>query len=169
MKKNLNLTIASILLVLFISLSTNSCSTDKCKGITCQNGGTCNDGTCACANGYEGVNCQTRVNTKFEGTFTKAGDFDCNSNVLAIGVAASNINPVAINLDFSEAALSWVDLEATVSGNSITVNPQAKNVEGSDYIITGTGSLNGNAITVYLTLEDVNGGSPSICTFTGSK
>ncbi len=166
MKKNLAFGIATIMLALFSITTISSCSTDKCKGVTCQNGGTCNDGTCSCATGYEGANCQTRVNAKFAGTYT--GSTPCEPNVVAVGITSATASPVIITIEFLETSGTWVEVEATVSGNTITISPQAKNIAGDNYTVDGTGTLNGNSISLTITLDDGTG-SPSTCTFTGTK
>ena len=54
---------AVLILVQFISLSIYLPDIDDCSPNPCQNGGTCTDGvnqyTCACAAGYNGINCTT--------------------------------------------------------------------------------------------------------------
>ena len=166
MKKNLVFGITTFMLALLSIATISSCSTDKCKGVTCQNGGTCNDGTCACATGYEGANCQTRVNAKFAGTYT--GSTPCEPNVVALGITAATASPLIITIEYLESAGTWVELEATVSGNTITISPQAKNITGNNYTVDGSGTLSGNNITLTITLDDGTG-SPSPCNFTGTK
>ena len=166
MRKNFFMAIAAFLFAL-VSVTISSCTANKCSDVSCQNGGVCNDGTCACANGHEGVNCQTGINKKFEGLYS--GSLDCSSDVLAVGVSASSTNPLSINIDFSKSASSWTEVVADISSNQILITPQAKNIEGNDVIVSGSGTLSGSSITIYLTVEDASGSNSSFCTFSGSK
>ncbi len=54
----------------FVSITYISCNRDKCKTIVCANGGVCNSGGCICTSGYEGSNCETLSQTKFQGNWS---------------------------------------------------------------------------------------------------
>ena len=55
----------------------SACEQDKCTNITCNNGGSCNAGLCVCPSGYEDPTCNTKVITRFLGTY--AGFSSCNN------------------------------------------------------------------------------------------
>jgi hypothetical protein len=62
----------SVLTIIIVALLVNfSCSKDTCKDTHCLNGATCNGGACYCADGFEGVQCQTASRQKFIGNWTQ--------------------------------------------------------------------------------------------------
>ena len=160
MKKNFSLGIATILFAI-ISFTISSCSTDKCKGVTCQNGGTCVNGNCNCASGYEGTSCQTKANAKFVGTYN--GNLTCDGaspSADAYSVIAGT-SPLAIIINQNGTATL---LAASVSNMNISIPSQ--DISGATF--SGSGTLNGNNITLNITFDD-NAGNISHCTFTGTK
>ncbi len=162
MKKNLTLGIATVLFAI-ISLTISSCTTDKCEGVICQNGGTCNDGSCACTTGYEGTNCQTRISEKFIGTY--GGTETCDgSGASPISILITSLaDPALIRINYKEA------LRANVSGNEITIPLQFFGTGTLEEAYSGTGTLNGNTITLGIITTDVTTSSVSSCNFTGTK
>lgn len=70
MKSIKNLAFSAMLtLGAFSAITYTACSKDDCEDVVCSNGGTCVDGSCACATGWEGPSCETKVATKFTGTW----------------------------------------------------------------------------------------------------
>ena len=144
----------------------SSCTTDKCKGVVCQNGGTCVNGNCNCATGYEGSNCQTKANAKFVGVYTGTEVNNGSGTAVSYTItAAADPGAIIINED-------GVFLNATVSGNAITIPAQTFTDAGFWYTYTGSGTLNGNSLTVTTNnhADDHAGNtSDNPLSFTGTK
>lgn len=167
MKRNFTCGVATLLLAMFFTTNFSSCSTDKCEGVTCQNGGTCESGDCNCTAGYEGANCQTKVNAKFEGSYN--GIDDCNPTVTTtIDIAASNSAPAEIIIDvLDEQGQIEYEVIGDIYGSSIDIPNQSVVIGGAPVMKSGTGSLSGNTLTLSLT-EDDNGNIIS-CNYSGNR
>lgn len=166
MKKIFLSRVAIVAIVLSIT-AISSCTTDKCAEVSCQHYGTCEDGNCKCADGYEGSECQTKANTKFEGAY--AGSLDCDFDIESVDITALNVSPRGIEIEFYNGTTGEVDfsLEAAVNGNNINISEQTVYVDGVPETYSGTGNLNGNTLTLNLTATD--NGNEQDCFFTGNK
>lgn len=164
MKKNFSLGIATLLFAI-ISVSIFSCTTDKCSTVTCQNGGTCSDGNCNCLSGYEGSSCETRINTKFAGTYSGAGDCGSGSTAQSISISVVTGDPHTIDVHaFSEA------IRATVSSNgTISIPTQYFGSGVTEESYSGIGALNGNVLSIDFTVTDVTSGDETYCSFSGTR
>lgn len=158
---------SGILFLIFSFGQITSCTPDKCKGVTCQNGGTCSKGNCNCATGYEGANCQTKANSKFVATY--AGQSICDGTNTPENIPLeAGVEPFAIIIHLN----SLQQINATVSGNSITIPLQTLIYGVESYRFSGSGTLNGNNLNYTLYVLYTNGVDPDysyICTFSGNK
>lgn len=156
------LTMIALATVLFY----NSCTDDPCKDVVCVNG-ECVDGTCACDAGYEGTDCSTEQRAKFIGVYSVTGTVTCPvtgggtipTSTLNISNSSSDVSKIVI--DFAGA----LTVIGTVTGTSLTIESQL--VSGFTY--TGSGSINGNNIT--LAINEFDGTIPETCVYnlTGPK
>jgi len=110
---------------------------DKCKKVECLNNGICVEGTCDCATGFEGTDCAALSRDKFIGTYQVldtcvAGNTSFPAHVVAGSTASSLV--LTFNL-----GLAADTLEATVSGNNVTV-PLQHFFSGT--LVTATGQFN---------------------------
>lgn len=163
MKKHLRT--LSVLISLGYLLNATSCSTDKCAETNCQNYGTCVEGKCECGDGYEGDNCETRANTRFEGAYS--GAENCDDDVDGVAISALGVSPRAITIEYTGLTEEHASLEATVSGNTITIAAQSVYLSGYEEIYSGSGTLNGNNLTLNISVDD--NGNTQQCTFVGSR
>ena len=135
---------------------------DPCKDVTCLNGGTCLEGTCECPTGYEGADCAEALNAKFTGTFNQSAS-DCDSTNLGpypIALTPSSTDPVEFTLGglYENSVGNRLNCEVSTSNsNQFTIPTQ--NFEddfwGPGFTMEGTGSIEGNTITVSYTMFDV--------------
>jgi hypothetical protein len=133
-------------------LSFNSCTTDACKDVNCGQYGTCLDGDCVCDTGYEGVNCQTEERAKFVATYVGTigiacpvtGDGNLTNQTITISNSSVSVSKITINIAGN------FTLTATVAGTSLTIDNSSQG--GFNY--SGTGSVNGNNLTISLNEEE---------------
>jgi hypothetical protein len=141
----------------FCAVLYTSCSKDACKGVTCQNGGTCSGGNCTCTTGYEGTSCETLSRAKFVKSWS-ASDLVTGSSTpiayttsIAAGVS-SDVTAVIISNSFSDNFFVVGPINATVSGNIVTIPEQ--NPDGNKYSVSGTGTLANSQITWSYTIKN---------------
>lgn len=137
---------------------------DPCKDVTCLNGGTCLEGTCECPTGYEGVDCGTALNAKFDGTFNSSST-TCDSVTLspfAVKLTPDATDPAAFTLGglYENSVGNTVECEVSTS-NSLQFTIPTQNFEddfwGPGFTMTGSGNISedGNTVNVEYTLYDV--------------
>lgn len=162
MKAIRNMAFTALLTIGTFSLITyTSCNKDECKDVVCQNGGTCNadTGNCECATGYEGDLCETKVSTKFVGTWLATET--CGStqhSPYEVYIVADPSNPSKIqitNLGNYNCALP-----DNPSGTNITFNADIKNGTELSIIdvqckteMTAQGAYNNGTITIKYTAK----------------
>lgn len=145
-----------------------SCS-KPCKDEPCGANGSCvedgKDYTCTCSTGWEGELCDTEERAKFIGSYTASGPYTCDvtaggtfSGTIIIGTSATSVTKITLDID-------GILLTAEVSGTSLTVDNSS--VGGFDY--SGSGSINGNTLTLTLTEYDDSVPEDCIYSITGSK
>lgn len=59
--------IAKIFFAAIFIVTISACERQSCKNVTCPAGQNCNNGKCFCPDGYEGTDCLTLSNTKYDG------------------------------------------------------------------------------------------------------
>lgn len=91
------------------------------------------------------------------------GIFKGTSTCNAGAQITANVSKSSKGKDAIIIMLGTDDLDATVSGNSITMNNQTV----SGVTVSGSGNMNGNALTINMNLS-ANGQSVA-CTFSGTK
>ena len=118
-----------------------SCNKDECKDVTCLNGGTCSGGNCVCTTGYEGINCETAMRTKFIDSWT-ASDMEVGgaaiptyTGIITGGTAITDVRIANFSDDFFVN-----DVLASVQGNTITIASQEP--DNDDYRVSGHGTYN---------------------------
>lgn len=133
----------------------SSCVHNACvaRNVVCKNNGTCRDGDCLCPSGYEGDSCQFRVNEKFAGTYKciRTGfinDTIPDDNDDTICVRANN-DKFGITFFSIRDSIIYV-YQGTVNDNFITVPQQDIQDTLTTKTVTGSGSLNGEVITLTL-------------------
>lgn len=131
-----------------------SCEEDPCAGVSCTNGGTCIEGTgtCECLPGYEGTSCETNTILKFIGSYavSYAGCFSTSPDHTVNIEQVSGENRLKI-FDLGDFACPGgrVALLADISGDQIEIPSQNIDCNGEIvYTFSGSGSINGNMITL---------------------
>ena len=146
----------------------NSCTEDKCKDVVCSNGGVCMDGTCYCEAGYEGTTCQTEQRAKFLGSYSvSSGSVSCdstgNSNIsqgtsVSISISSSSVSKVSI-------VFAGISLSGNVNGSNVTLDQATLN----NFTYSGTGSINGNTLTMSINEQDPSIPETCVYSFTATK
>lgn len=151
---------AMLTLGAFGAVTYTACNKDECKNVTCQNGGTCSGGNCTCPTGYEGDRCQTLSRDKFIGTYTGNETCTVGSDEYSI-IIATNSDQLKITLT------NIYNQSFTGTGTMTGPNTFALSGSQTGTTYTGTGTLNGNTLTLAYTIT--NGVTTNSCTFIGNK
>lgn len=142
---------------------------DPCDAITCENGGVCNDGTCDCPDGYSGTFCEIEDRAQFIGSYSVSES--CTTDDYEYNMSISNSTSAANEIILDGLYELTVGLNATVSGNDLTIVPGQSNTDQSNTgefeSIEGSGSISGNTVTITYTL--MNHGATDNCTATLTK
>jgi hypothetical protein len=163
MKKTTAIT-ALMTIFCFTVCTMTMCTKDPCKSVKCQNGGTCSKGSCSCPSGYEGTLCENRINAKFVGGYSGK---DCaGDNTTIIITAGSSPNEIT----FNDGTIS-PSMHGTVNGTTMTFPTQTvtDNVTGDQLTVSGTGSLNGNSISLTISVKDNSTLETGTCTINANK
>jgi hypothetical protein len=114
-----------------------------------------------CDIGYEGSDCKTEVRTKFIKTWNAEDVPPSGSKLLytcPIATSTSSVSSVIISKSFADNYFEN-NLNATISGSTITVSPQIP--DGDGYKVEGTGTLaNGKIQWTYTITPPAGMGSP---------
>lgn len=143
---------ASLLLILV-----SACKEDPCEAAVCLNGGTCVDGlgTCECLPGFEGDSCQVSTFQLFLGTF-EADYGSCLDTPPEhrVGIAQQGLEDNLTILDLGDYACPSgnIAVSAKVTGNSLTIPEQDIDCGDIVYTFAGTGTANGNVLTIDFTV-----------------
>ncbi|MEZ5047905.1 MAG: calcium-binding EGF-like domain-containing protein [Chitinophagaceae bacterium] len=166
--KHISVILSTTVLFLITSLSVffNACTKDPCKDIICKNNGVCRDGRCRCATGFEGPNCEKKMNEKMVGTWD--GTYRCNGLVpkvttliIAPGAAPNEINIYNI-FNQNEVIAATINTEET---NLLTIPYQ--NI--GDITVHGQGYVESNYITIAIDEKDNTNGNFFSCVYNGTK
>lgn len=114
-----------------------------------------------CDAGYEGKDCKTEVRAKFIKTWNAEDTPPSGSKLLyscPIVSSSSSISSVIISKSFADATFEN-NINATVSGTTITISPQVP--DGDGFKVEGTGTLtNGKIQWTYTITPPLGFGNP---------
>lgn len=153
------LSAATVASMLFLGAATfTSCGKEGCTDAGATNydvDATDDDGTC------------TYDSDALVGTYIMSDDCESEENInytLTISQSSSNKANIIVE-DFSNFGV--VAAEATVSGSVFTISNYNYTVDGDDYVLNATGTLNGNNLTVVYTI--ILDGTTDSCSGSGIK
>lgn len=144
----------------------NACNKDTCKSLVCKNNSVCRDGRCKCAEGFEGVNCETKMYEKFIGTYD--GKYRCNGlaeeTITNIITPGSKPNTITIHDIFAIDLLTnaTIDPEHT---ERITLQSQTV----GDFTYEGNGDIVGRYMTIFIQQRHNPTGNINSCVYNAIK
>ena len=157
---NLRVSLFTLFAVSFFLFS--GCS-DPCDEVTCLNDGFCIEGNCNCASGYEGDDCGTELNDKFEGTYTLSSSA-CQSQTIGthtLTLGGSQTDPARVSVVGLHDNLTV----STINGSITDFNPDQLIISeqiitafnsGDVYTVSGTGFLSEDGNTLQLNYSIFN-------------
>ncbi|HHG84644.1 MAG TPA: hypothetical protein ENJ82_07835 [Bacteroidetes bacterium] len=168
--KNMKFSLLAAFAMMLAVSSFTGC-TDPCKDVTCVKG-ECVEGDCVCDTGYEGVDCGTALNAKFDGSFSMTAETCTNSGSIsapyAVTIAASSTDPSKIVFTglYEEAGAT---ANAVIATNGTDLTIARANYSNFNAEIAGTGTLSADKSTLTLTYtiyDSGNGNVLDVCTST---
>lgn len=146
----------------------NACQIDTCSDLKCVNGGSCANGFCNCPTGYEGSQCEIKMETKFLGVYY--GNTSCDANPAIYDTAAVWAQTGSLtNLNVVLYSNKTDTLNGTISGTTIVIPDVSYSGYSRHINVT---LVNGNKLNVFTEINSLdNRGNPikSTCTFIGLK
>jgi hypothetical protein len=152
------------LLALILLLTIGACKEEPCDSVVCYNGGTCLNGTCDCTTGFEGDDCNTEMREKFIGGYVvsevcNGEQYAYQMNIINSGTSVSNVFLVNFGgLD--------INAEAVVNNNSLTIPSATIMVQGESLTFEGSGTIDGNILTITYVIEGPGGTLNCVATCT---
>jgi hypothetical protein len=140
-----------------------------CDNVTCLNGGTCRDGNCKCPQGYEGENCATKWSDKFVGSFNASDACSADSaGFYSVNITANPDFAYKINLINLGTFCANTKVSANISIEKTAISIPFQQICGSTYC-SGTGTMNGKYLNVFLTSRDSVSHTSTSCSILLSK
>jgi hypothetical protein len=143
-----------LIICLVLAWSLSGCRPDPCETVVCQNGGTCVDGSCQCTPGFRGPSCEFFEQIQLTGTYSVAytGCFVTSPqhNILIEPLPGNGDGLVLYDLGDYACPAGRVRLEATLSGNTLTVASQEIACGPITYTFSGSGTFDAAGV---LTLD----------------
>lgn len=159
-KRLLNFTL-TVVCIAFISCKEE----ESCNADTCSNGN-CSSGACVCNSGFEGTECVTEQRAKFLGLYSFSEN--CNGSTFNYNASIGKGATIDGVILYDFYALPNTTINAKVYGQNITIAQQTILHDGNEYSITGSGSINGQVLTLNYTMDTPNKTDLS-CAASGQK
>lgn len=140
---------------------------DPCKDVDCGPNGDCFDGICICAVGYEGDGCLTEWSAKFVASSYSGGSTCLDPSETYQGsITRLSATTIRINEFGGFTGTNHIDAEVALPSSS-DVSATAVKVtnykDGFNRTFNGTGSINGNVLTINYTVDYNDGGPIETC------
>ncbi len=166
--------LTTLLFSAFTALVTyTSCEKDPCTNISCNNGGSCNAGACKCPTGFEGATCDTKVTTRFVGTYV--GITTCNMGAYIIDTVfiTDNVARKPTTVKAIQKTHPYDTLYGTVSVNETTYAITFPDIVFSKFRKKITATLQSDKTLVFNTYvydsTNINVIEETKCIFNGAK
>jgi hypothetical protein len=146
--------------------------TDPCKDVNCNNG-ECVEGACVCDAGYEGVDCGTKVNAKFSGTYSLTE----NCPTLTPPTASYNVIVSPSSNNASEANFAGLfeepasTVKAVIKSDGVSFTIASQNIGSTSYgriESSGTPTISADGKTINLTYIFTNNSTSATSTCTAT-
>jgi EGF-like domain len=149
------------LLLLTLTLLGEGCK-NPCKDVTCSGQGTCDEGNCLCTAGYEGEDCELRLNDRYDGTYALVESCSTGPNEYECAVISPEDAPLDIR--FSNLLNASIETRAVVSedGSTFTIPSQPF----LSATISGSGTINSAGTEMTVTYTVVVFSNTTTCTAT---
>lgn len=168
LKKNIIPIVVLMPMTLICMLSSCKKEEDKCKDVICPDHAYCDiyTGKCKCEFGYEGINCDTLMRTKFIGGFQGHNNGTGSINDYTIKISGKPKNDIT-KISITNIANSYDYVIGTITGSTnFTVERQIINFLDD---ISGKGTIKGDSLTLEYSFHNLFGGVMHTCTFIGTK
>ncbi len=161
--------IAKIFFAAIFIVTISACERQNCKNVSCPSGQNCNNGKCFCPDGYEGSDCLTLSNAKYDG-YSYNVSVNCFGSNPPFGTSgyisymSADSDPRLIHIsNFLGGACS--DVIATIrtdgsnEGNILEINYQNASCGGIS--VSGNGTWYPQTHTIVFNLDITSGGTYS--------
>lgn len=145
-------------LAITITMFVAGCS-NPCKKVDCING-ECVDGTCNCTAGYEGTDCGSAFNAKFDGSYSLLETCTVSGPAVAYAVIVSPKSGTIDQVKFTglwEIPVTGIIAVIDADGTNFTIARQALNSTKDISATTGTISADGKTINLTYRIYDTGG------------
>ncbi len=140
-----------------------------CDNVICLNGATCKDGLCYCPQGFEGDKCQIKWSDKFVGAFQAKDACYTGSDVYYnVQISANPDYAYKVKLFNLGVFCPLSTLDANITSEKTNLQIPLQKGCGNLYL-SGTGSISGNFINVYLIARDTMAHTSQQCSIQLSR
>jgi hypothetical protein len=128
--------------------------TDPCKDVVCNNG-ECVEGDCVCNAGYEGVDCSTAFNDKFDGSYNLSETCDSTgADAYTVTISPSSSEPAQANITGLYREQFSVPIAIGTDGVTFTI--ATVDIGPGTIVSTGTCTSNAEGSSINLTYRFTN-------------
>ena len=136
---------------------------DACQSVECNGHGECAEGDCVCDIGYEGIDCLTLINAKFDGTYSNVEECDSavdSSYTVTISPTPNSLTQIGFTGLFGRSSTT-VFGSLDQSGLNFAIERQGLGSSGLEIEGEGLGNSSGEQVSIVYWIYPV-GGSTAI-------
>lgn len=130
---------------------------NPCKDVTCNNGECVDDGECVCDSGYEGDNCETSNNSKFNGTYLMQELCDSTTALPSYPIEVTPVQGTPNEFNMSGLHGESKSLRAKIEDDGVGFSIARQDFIAGQEIATLSGSISIDARTINLSYRIYQG------------